>query len=456
MKSISQEMAEFVLNLRYEDIPPHAVHEAKRFLLDSLGCALAAANHEDMQGAYRFVEKCGGVSEATVIGRNMMTHASHAALMNCLLIRALDYNDIYWQQDPSHPSEIIGAALAGAEANQKNGCDLLAAIVIAYELEMRWCHAAHPGIREKGWHHASLTQFVSPLVAGRLYDLTGPQLVSAVGISGSSHFTLGGVVAGSLTHMKNMAGPLACHGGFMAALLAGEGLTGPGEVIEGKEGLIEVLGHVDWKTDELVRGLGQDFIITRCSYKAFASEALTHQPISAALNLCRRHHISADDIEDILVETTTRGADILSDPSKYQPESKETADHSLPYVIAVAIMDGNVLPSSFSPEKLRDPNVRKLMHKIRVKADPECDRLFPGVKRARVTLTTRGGDSFTAQTEAAKGDPADPMTDDEIMDKFRANAETIMAPKRMEEIIEATWEMDTVKDMNAFMSLLVP
>ena len=386
MMSISRRMAEFAANLQYDDIPTAAVNEAKRFLLDSMGCALAAVHHEDMQAMYRFTEKLGGTPEATVIGNGHKTNAPNAALMNCLLTRALDYNDIYWEQDPSHPSDIIGAALASAEANGKVGRAALVAILIAYELEMRWCHAAEPGIREVGWHHATLTQFVSPLVAGRMYDLDVDQLVAAVGISCCSHFTLGGVVAGHLTNMKNTADPMASQAGVFAALMAREGYGGPVEVIEGKEGLIEVINNVTWHADELLKDLGQDYLITRCGYKAFPTEALTHQPITAALKIREEHNLAPADISEVLVETTSRGPDILSDPSKYRPETKETADHSLPYVIAAALADGNVLPRSFSEEKLKDPVIWDLLGKIKVIADPEIDALFPGVKRARVQL----------------------------------------------------------------------
>lgn len=455
MKSISQQMAEFAYGLQFEDIPQKAVHEAKRFLLDSMGCALIATRNQDMQAMHAFIKKLGGTPEATVIGSGLRTNAPHAALMNCLLIRALDYNDIYWEQDPSHPSDIIGTALATGEANGMNGREALVAIVIAYELEMRWCHAAEPGIREVGWHHASLTQFVSPLVAGRMYGLDLDQLVAAVGICGSSHFTLGGVVAGHLTNMKNTADPLAAQAGVYAALMAREGLSGPTEVIEGKEGLIEVLSNVTWRVDELLAGLGSDFLITRCSYKAFPTEALTHQPISAALRVCREHGIVHGDVAEILVETTTRGADILSDPSKYKPDTKETADHSLPYVIAAAVVDGNVLPESFSEEKLNDPRIWDLLPKIQVVADPEIDQLFPKVKRARVTITTADGNQHTAVTDVAKGTPEDPLSDDEIMDKFRANAQGIISDQRIDEVIKATWQFDSHLNLGDYMSLLV-
>ena len=455
MSSLSGQMAKFAIDLQYDQIPEIAIWEAKRFLLDSIGCALAAVNNEDMAAMYRFIEKLGGTPEASVIGRDFQTNAANAALMNCLLTRALDYNDIYWEQDPSHPSDMIGTALAAAEVNGKSGKDALVAIIIAYEMELRWCHAANPGVREVGWHHATLTQFVSPLVAGKMYDLSLDQMIAAVGISGSSHFTLGGVVAGHLTNMKNTADPLAAQAGVLAALMAREGYEGPVEVIEGKEGLFEVVNNVEWQPEWLLKGLGEEFMITQCSYKAFPTEALTHQPISAALQVCQEHNLVAEDINEILVETTARGADILSDPSKYQPTTKETADHSLPYVIAAAVADGNVLPDSFSDEKLKDPRIWDLLGKINVVADPEIDAMFPGVKRARVSITSNAGETHTAQVDHAKGSPKNPMTDADIVSKFRANAEGVLNPAQQDKVIDLTWRFDELTEIGEYMKLLV-
>ena len=455
MKSITHQMAQFSRSLQYEDIPADAVHEAKRFLIDSMGCALAAVRNEDMQAAHRYIVGLGGTPEATVIGSGHRTNVVNAALMNALLVRALDYNDIYWEQDPSHPSDIIPAALAAGEVAHRDGQEVVTAILIAYELEMRWCLAATPGIREVGWHHATLTQFVSPFVAARLLDLTEDQTVAAAGISGSSHFTLGGVVAGHLTNMKNTADPMATEAGVRAALLAREGYTGSVEVIEGKEGLYEVLNNVEWSTETLLDGLGEKFLITQCGYKAFPTEALTHQPITAALNICQAHDLAAEDVVEVHVRTTTRGADILSDPSKYKPTTKETADHSLPYCIAAAIADGNVLPSSFDEEKLRDPRIWELLPKIKVVADPEIDALFPGVKRAIVRITTTDGASYEEQVDHAKGRPQNPMSDDEIVAKFQANAAAVLTPERQDQVIEATWALEDFADIGGYMQLLV-
>ena len=346
--------------------------------------------------------------------------------------------------------------MAAGEKAGRDTRELLVGILIAYELEMRWCLAATPGVREKGWHHATLTQFVSPFVASRMLGLSEEQAIAAAGISGSSHFTLGGVVAGHLTNMKNTADPMATEAGVHAALLAAEGYTGPVEVIEGKEGLYQVLNSVNWSTEKLLEGLGEKFIITECGYKPFPTEALTHQPITAALNLCRANQLTPAQIASVLVKTTTRGADILSDPSKYKPTTKETADHSLPYCIAAALVDGNVLPSSFSEEKLKDPQIWDMLSKIKVIGDPAIDGLFPETKRAIVSIGTIDGRTFTEQVDYAKGSPENPMSDEEVVAKFRSNAENAMSVERQQQIIDATWALgEKNAKISDYMKLLV-
>ena len=452
--SITGKMADFALGLRFEDIPAAELKEAKRFLLDSVGCALAAVRNEDMAAMYRFVRRQGGTPEATLIGTGERTNAANAALLNSLLVRALDYNDIYWEQDPSHPSDIIFGAVSPAEAVGASGRDALVAILIAYELEMRWCLACFPGVREVGWHHATLTQLVSPFVAGRVYGLDRDQLVAAAGIAGSSHYTLGGVVAGHLTNMKNTADPLATQAGVLAAQMAAEGTSGPVEVIEGKEGFQHVLHNVELKPEILLDGLGEKWLITQCGYKAFPTEALTHQPMSAVQGIMKDERLSAEDVASIHIQTTTRGADILSDPSKYDPQTKETADHSLPYCLAAVAADGGVYPNSFEQDKLFDPRIRALLKKIKVVANAEIDAMFPGTKRAIATITTDDGRSFERTVDHAKGSPENPMTDDELIAKFRANASGVMDKAAQDRVIATTLEFEKQTDLASYMKLL--
>ena len=210
----------------------------------------------------------GGKKEASLISFPEKLPAVNATLINSLMIRALDFNDIYWKEDPSHPSDLIPAALSTGELVGASMQDVITAIVLAYEFEQRLCLFAKPGIRERKWHHATLTQFVSPIVAGKVLGLTVDQMVNAIGISGSHNHTIGCPTAGKLTMMKNTVDPMAVQSGVLAALMAQKGYSGTEAIFEGKEGFMDVYGP-DWDLDALISNLGDSFKIMECSMKAF-------------------------------------------------------------------------------------------------------------------------------------------------------------------------------------------
>ncbi len=176
--------------------------------------------------------------------------------------------------------------------------------------------------------------------------------------------------------------------------------------------------------------------------------------MSAVLGAMQENGLRAEDLAAIHIQTTTRGADILSDASKYDPRTKETADHSLPYCLAAVAADGGVYPNSFEPEKLFDPRIRGLLPKIKVVANAEIDALFPGTKRAIATLTTNDGRTFTKTVDHAKGSPLNPLSDDELVAKFRANAGGVMDKAAQDRVIEATWDFENCRDLGAYLRLL--
>jgi len=443
METITARMAQWAASLRYEDLPASVVHEAKRHLLDSVGCALGGLRQEDATIALEVLREIGGTGPCTVLGTGRRTDAVSASLANALMIRVMDYNDIYWQQDPSHPSDLIPAALAGAELMAAAGRELIVGIVLGHEFEMRLCEAAVPGIRERGWHHATLTAFVSPIVMGRMLRLPWPQIQHAIGIAGSHHGTLGAVTAGKLTMMKNTVDPLATQSGVLAALLARRGYTGPEHVIDGKEGLVKVFGP-EWRLDVLTDGLGSDWRILRCGMKAFPTEALTHTPISAVLELVREHDLAPAEIAQVTIRSLARAADILADPSKYDPRSKETADHSLPYCIAAALVDRQVTPVQFELDRIMDPVIRAQLPKIQVIADPEIEAVFPALQRTHVTIETTSGTRHTRQLDHPRGNPRNPLTDAQVAEKFAALAEPVLSAGAQARLVQVIWSLDTL------------
>jgi 2-methylcitrate dehydratase len=445
-------MSEWAAGLQFDQLSPDAVYQAKRFLLDSMGCALGGYQQHDVAVALGVLSEITGPGRATVIGSGQQMDAVSATLANALMIRCMDYNDIYWKQDPSHPSDIFPAAIACCERAGSDGRELTVGLVLGHEFEMRLCEAAFPGIRERGWHHATLTGFVSPIVAGRMMHLSAEQIQHAIGISASARATLGAVTAGKLTMMKNTVDPLATQSGVLAALLAAKGYTGPEHILDGKEGLVQCLGP-EWKLNILTDGLGDSWRIAQCGMKAFPTEALTHTPISAVLALVKDHDLKPDHIAKVHIRTTARGADILSDPSKYDPHTKETADHSLPYVIAAAVAERQVTPLQFTQDKIMDPVIRAQLRKVQVVADPEIEKSFPALQRVIVRIHTIDGREFTTQLDYPKGDPRNPLSDKEVEEKFEALAGQVMSLEARRRAMDAIWNLEKQPSVSELMKL---
>ena len=456
-KSISRIISEFAVNLKYEDLPKEVIETAKHFIYDSIACSLGGYKTKDVNILRSIYSEMGGKEEATVIGFGDKIPAVNATLVNSLMIRALDYNDIYWKEDPSHPSDLIPAALSAGELVGASMEDVITAIVLAYEFEQRLCEFAVPGVRERKWHHATLTQFVSPIVAGKLLGLSVDEMVNAIGINGVHNHTIGAPTAGKLTMMKNTVDPMAVQSGVFAALMAQKGYSGTEAVFEGKEGFMdtffgwnvkeqkpepvkmqgrEALGEWTWDLDKLIGNLGENFKIMECGMKAFPTEALTHTHITAVLKVVRENNINYDEIDEIKITAIARAVDILFDPHKYRPESRETADHSLPYCIAAAVVDKKITISTFSEEKLKDPRIWEVIDKIKGEASDEFDKMFPEKQPSRATIKTKDGNVYSEYLEYPKGDPREPMTIEDIDIKFSGLAEGLLSDEKQKSIKE--------------------
>lgn len=474
-KSISRQISEFAVNLKYSDLPEEVIFEVKRYLYDSIGCAYGGYHTRDVNIIRDIYKDMGGKAEATVIGFGEKIPAVNATLVNSLMIRALDFNDIYWKEDPSHPSDIIPAALSAGEMVGASMEDVIVAIVLAYEFEQRLCLFATPGIRERKWHHATLTQFVSPIVAGKLLGLSVDQMVNAIGISGSHNHTIGCPTAGKLTMMKNTVDPMAVQSGVFAALMAKRGFSGTEKVFEGKEGFMDCFFGWDSKTEKiapvsiqgregvsewswdlnaLLGGLGESYKIMECSMKAFPCEALSHVHLTAVINAMKENDIAYDNIKEVTVTTIARACDILFDPHKYRPDSRETADHSLPYCVAAAIVDRKVTTQSFTDEKIKDPKIWEVIDLIKGEASEEFEKMFPEKQPSKVVVKTKDGREFSEYREYPKGDPREPMTMEDLDVKFEALAIELLSKERIAKIKEAIFTCEKMT-ANEFMKKLV-
>ncbi|HHI03035.1 MAG TPA: MmgE/PrpD family protein [candidate division Zixibacteria bacterium] len=453
-KTISRQISEFAVNLKYDDLPAEVINEVKRYLYDSIGCAFGGYHTKDVKMLYDIYSDMGGKEEATIIGYGKKMPAVNATLVNSLMIRALDFNDIYWKEDPSHPSDLIPAALCVAEMVGASMKDVIVGIVLAYEFEQRLCEYAVPGVRERKWHHATLTQFVSPIVAGKLLGLTVDQMTNAIGINGSHNHTIGCPTAGALTMMKNTVDPMAVQSGVFAALMAQKGYTGTEAVFEGKEGFQDTFGP-DWAENKMTEGLGKSYRIMQCSMKAFPTEALTHTHLSALLKVVTGNNITFDNIEEVTVTTIARACDILFDPHKYRPESRETADHSLPYCLAAAMVDHQITTQSFSDEKLKDERIWAVIDKIKGEASEEFEKMFPAKQPSKVVVKTKDGKEYSEYLEYPKGDPREPMTMDDLTAKFNGLSAALLSEDRQKEIKDMVFACEKISAKDFMAKLIV-
>lgn len=463
---VSFDLARWTLALTYDDLSPRAIELAKLFWLDSLGCAVGGSTTDDARILLRHYRDMAGQyskGPCTALVSGFRTNPVDAAFLNAHLIRAMDFNDIYWKADPAHPSDLIAGPLSLCEFKELSGRELILATVIVYELQCRFAEIATPGIREYGWHHATLSGFASGLAAARILKLPENQAVHAVGICASRTGTLGAVTAGKLSMMKNTVDPWACRMGVESALLAQRGFTGPSNIIDGKEGLFHTFTHnvvndapckfdIDGLTRDLPTLPNDFYRIEAVGMKAVPVEALMHSPLSAVMQIQRNHAPCIKEIASIKVEVIARAADILGDPAKYRPATRETADHSLPYAIAIGLVDGTIGPAQFVDSKIHDKSLRPLMDTVRVVPNSQFDAEFPATQPARVTMTLRNGTSYTAQVDFPKGDPRNPMTSSEIETKVRSLAEPVLGPNGTNTLISTVHNLETANSVTPMIS----
>src|SRR6266446_5014184 len=376
MKTLAEQLADYAVGLKFEDLPAPVVREVKRRVIDSVGCALGAWNAEPCGVARRVASAFSAGRGATLLGTRHRAPPDWAAFANGCLVRYLDYNDTYLSKEPAHPSDNIPAALAVAEAENASGVEFIVAIALAYEVQCRLCDTA--SLRARGWDHVTYGAFSTALAAARLMRLDVERTRHAVGIAGVASAALRQSRVGELSHWKGCAFANAARHGVFAALLAREGMTGPAPIFEGEKGFQALVsGPLEARVGEWGRSRGGDFMILNTCIKFWPAEYHSQSAIEAALRL-RSQVGDMAQIESVRVESHDAAADIIgSEPEKWRPTSRETADHSLPYIVAVALVDGEVTAKQFEPARIAEPALLALVQRVKVQRHAELSASYP-------------------------------------------------------------------------------
>jgi 2-methylcitrate dehydratase len=448
---IAEQLAAYAESLTFGDLDSATVERVKSHVIDTLGCGLAAFGERPIE-ACRAVALSTGGGASTVIGTHSRTTPDLAAFANGAAFRYYDLNDVYVGRPSGHPSDNIAACLAVAESAKASAADLITAIALAYEINCRLIDAFDLSVR--GWDAPVFSLPAVALAAGKLMKLPAEQLTQAVNLAINDHIPMGQTRSGALSDWKGLADAEAGRNAVFAAILARGGVTGPTPIFEGKKGLFElVTGPAPVNVAAFGRR-GIPFKIMQCGMKAYPVVVYGQTTIPAAIAVAK-DVANLGRITAMEIETTKRGYQQAgSDPEKWTPDSKDTADHSLPYIAARTMFDGDIGNESFAPAKLHDPRILAFMRKITVKEDPAFATPRGNAPSTRITAVLDDGKRVMHQVDDMPGFPGQPMSRAELERKFRSNVAKRWSPRQTDAILQALRSLERTEDLSLLLGEL--
>src|SRR5437773_6602400 len=457
-KTLAHQLADYACALRFEDLSKDVVHEVKRRVIDSLGCALGAWKEEPCAIARKVASDFSTKDGSIIIGTNHKVPPDWAAFANGCCIRYFDYNDTYLSKEPAHPSDNIAAALAAAESVGASGRELITAIALAYEVQCRFCDAA--SIRARGWDHVTYGAFSTALAGANLMKLDPKKTRHAVNIAGVAGAAMRQARVGELSHWKGVAFANAARHGVFSALLARAGMTGPGPIFEGQMGFEKQLGVSLGNVAEKFavpfakNGEGTASMILRTSIKFWTAEYHSQSAIEAALFL-RGEIGDPARVRAMTIESHDASVDIIgSEPETWKPETRETADHSLPYITAIALIDGEVTEKQFQPKRFTDPTIWKFLENVTVQRNDELSSLYAKAVANIVHVTLQDGRELTKRVDYPLGNALNPVSDKLLEGKFDTLVVPALGEACAKKIVDLAWKLDEAKNVDQLMQAL--
>jgi 2-methylcitrate dehydratase len=438
-----ERLAEWILATRTQDIPAPAVNQAKLLLLDAIGCGFAAFEEDAARVMLDTLKDMGGAPQCTVLGSTIKTSAPNAVLVNGSLVRILDLNDYVNTksgQIGGHPSDNIPVALAAGEMSGSAGREVIAAIVLGYEVYGRFKELMD---RDGDWDGVTVSGFVAPAMAGRLMGLNVRQLGQALALSGARAITPLAVRHGDISGAKNIANALVAQNGMQATILARHGMTGPLDLFENQHGLKAVFPGINWM-ESIAAPLKPDSYIMDCHVKAFPCLATGQGIVAAGLNL----HRQVDGDASRLKQITVAIADTPSlqrqkdDPGRIDPRSREAADHSFNFLAAVAIVDGAFGLAQFDNARWNDPKVRAVMDKLDIVCDGSLNARSPGAFPCAIRATGNDGRTYLAEVLDPPGFSRNGIDPAAVIEKFNAVTAPRLGPSSRQRIVDAAMAFD--------------
>ncbi|MBY0273334.1 MAG: MmgE/PrpD family protein [Alphaproteobacteria bacterium] len=437
-----QELAQFVVTRDINDLSKEVIEQLKIRILDSLGCAIGALKGEPICLIRDHIDEFGGNPIACLIGGGK-TAPDRAAFYNGALVRYLDFMDSYLAKgETCHPSDNLAPLLAAADYAHVGGKELLTALAMAYQIQCRLCDEAP--VRAKGFDHTTQGAYAIAAGVSKVLRLDQEKTANAIAISGTSNIALRVARTGSLSHWKGLAYPNTAYIATHAAFLARRGITGPLEVFEGNKGFKETISGpftIDWPKEDLER-------VNRTIVKKYNAEIHSQSAIEGTLELRAQHGFSGNEVEAVEIDIFDVAYHIIGggeEGDKKSVRTKEEADHSLPYMVAVALLDGELLPQQYAPQRIKKDDVQNLLQRVTVRENPSLSARFPSELPCNVKIQLKDGQTFRIEKKDYEGFFTRPFSWEDITKKFHQLAEPFASKEIRNKIVQIVHHIETVK-----------
>ena len=427
--TVVEQMGQWVADKTFEDLSKEEIEALKGRVLDAIGCAVGALESQTIKNIQQMTHDLTKEGSVSLIGGGKTT-PDYAALFNGAAIRYLDYNDAYLAKgETCHPSDNISAILAATEHNKGTGKDFLLGLAIAYQIQCRLSDEAP--VRKHGFDHTVQEAYGAAAGAAKALGLSKEQIANAIAISGTSYNSLRVTRTGALSNWKGLAAPNTARGAMSSALLAKYNITGPREVFEGNKGFYETIAgkfDIDWEKEGLER-------VLKTIIKRYNAEIHSQSSIEGLIEFRNKEHIAPKDIKEIRLDTFDVAFNIIGggeEGDKKQIRLKEEADHSLPYMLAAAYLDGQVLPAQYEQERILKQDVQDLLQKVTVRENPAFSERFPAEMAIKLEIETNDGQVYVVEKDDYQGFTSRPASWNVLLEKYyslTANIDRELAEK---------------------------
>lgn len=452
MKSVTQDLAKFAANLKYEDLNTHIIQRFKNYLLDGIGCGIYGNEFPWCQIVNAFIKEQGGTRDSTLWLQGFKGPSANVALGLGVMIHSFDFDDFH--NAKVHPGAVvIPAAMVTGERLGASGKAVLTAMVAGYETMIRISLATGPkASRLKGWHLTGTTgTFGAAAAAGNLLELSQEEMASALGMGGTQSAGLWAFTADGAMSKRFHAGR-SSQSGVIGALLTQKGFKGPTQILEAQDG-----GFCRATSDQVdfslaTEGLGKKFVSSDVNIKPYSCCASTHSSIDGVLQLVQDNDIKPSDIKKVLVKTAD--AVKIQCGFDYEPLSVLQAQMSMQYCLGAALLEGQVLLDQFSLEKISDQRILEMAKRVQIVVDPEIDQIYPEKFAGKVEIATKNGKVYNTRIDFPLGSPENPLSFENIVKKFKSLTFRVQPQDRIDAVIEKVVELEKLANIKELIQLL--